>query len=188
MCNVKVYRKIFFCTQAFRKKLFPSHSQHPQSVMVWAGICASGKTPLVFVDPWVKINKNYYLTGIVQGFWSLGLGPILALGIGFFSRILLPAHKAREVQNWCQANFPGFITSQEWPPYSPDLNPLDFSVWAILEARACATPHKNLDSLRRALLREWAKISVQEVRAITENFPKRLRLCIKAKGGHFESS
>ena len=165
-----------------------SHSQHPQSVMVWAGICASGKTPLVFVDPGVKINKNYYLTEILQGV----LEPWARAHFGnrdwIFQQDSAPAHKAREVQNWCQANFPGFITSQEWPPYSPDLNPLDFSVWAILEARACATPHKNLDSLRRALLREWAKISVQEVRAITENFPKRLRLCIKDKGGHFESS
>ena len=25
------------------------------------------------------------------------------------------SHKAWEVQNWCQANFLGFITSQEWP-------------------------------------------------------------------------
>ena len=64
---------------------------------------------------------------------------------------------------------------------------MDYSVWAILEASACVKPHKNLASLRRALLREWAKIPVQELRAITENFPKRLRLCIKAKGGNFES-
>ena len=42
-----------------------THS-HPQSVMVWAGICASDKTPLVFVDPGVKINKNYYLQEILQ--------------------------------------------------------------------------------------------------------------------------
>ena len=44
-----------------------THSQHASSVMVWAGICASGKTPLIFVDPGVKINKEYYLTEILQG-------------------------------------------------------------------------------------------------------------------------
>ena len=161
MCNVKVYRKIFFCTQAFRKKLFPSHSQHPQSVMVWDGISASGNTPLAFVDPGVKINKNYYLTGIVQGFWSLGLGPILAIGIGFFNRILLQPTRHEMFRTGVKPISPGLYLPR-MAPYSPNLNPLDFSVWAILKARACAMPHKNLNSLRRSLLREWAKISIQE--------------------------
>ena len=72
-------------------------------------------------------------------------------------------------------------------PYSLDLNPMDYSIWGILEARACATPHKNLESLMQALLRERDKIPVQELRAIVENFSSRLRLCIRAKGGHFET-
>lgn len=168
-------------------KKFVTHSQHPQSVMVWAGICASGKTPLVFVDPGVKINKNYYLREILQG----TLEPWARTHFGnrewIFQQDSAPAHKAREVQDWCRAHFPGFISAEEWPPYSPDLNPMDYSVWSILEARACAKPHKNLESLRQSLQREWAKIPAHELRAITENFPKRLRLCIQAKGGHFES-
>ena len=98
-------------------KKIVSHSQHPQSAMVWAGICASDKTPLVFVEPWVKISKNYYLKEILQRFWSLG--PWARAHFGnrdwIFQQDSAPAHKAREVQNWCQAIFPGFITSQEWP-------------------------------------------------------------------------
>lgn len=163
-----------------------SHSQYPSSVMVWAGICASGKTPLIFVNPGVKINKNYYLGDILQRVvepWSMAH---FGNREWIFQQDSAPAHKAREVQDWCKAHFPGFISSQEWPPYSPDLNPMDFSVWSILEARACATPHKSLESLKQALLREWDKITLREVRAISENFPKRLRACIKAKGGHFE--
>ena len=65
---------------------------------------------------------------------------------------------------------------------------MDYSVWSILEARACAKPHKSLDSLRQALTREWKKMSLEEVRRIVENFPKRLRLCIEAKSGHFETN
>lgn len=162
------------------------HSQHPQSVMVWAGVCASGKTPLVFVDPGVKINRNYYLQEILQNVvkpWAKGH---FGAQYWIFQQNTAPAHKAKKVQKWCRSHFPGFISKEEWPPYSPDLNPMDYSVWSILEARACAKPHKNLESLKQALLREWDKISLQEVRAICENFSKRLRLCIKAKGGHFE--
>ncbi|KAF2363332.1 hypothetical protein FHG87_005911 [Trinorchestia longiramus] len=61
------------------------------------------------------------------------------------------AHKAKVVQQWCQANFPAMITSKEWPPYSPDLNPRDFSVWSVLESTACTKSHKNLDVLKRVL-------------------------------------
>ena len=36
--------------------------QKPVSVMVWGGVTATGlKTPLVFIDEGVKINKDTYL-------------------------------------------------------------------------------------------------------------------------------
>ncbi|GBO01112.1 hypothetical protein AVEN_252085-1 [Araneus ventricosus] len=34
--------------------------------MVWVGICASGKTPLVFVDGGVKINHKVYRRDILE--------------------------------------------------------------------------------------------------------------------------
>ena len=164
-----------------------THSLHPSSVMVLGGICVSGKTPLIFVDPGVKINKNYYLTQILQRVVEPWSKAHFGNRKWFFQQDSASAHKAREVQDWCRVHFPGFIESGEWPPYSPDLSPMDFSVWSILEARACAKSHKSLDSLKQALLREWDKISVQELRAICKNFPKRLKACIRAKGGHFEN-
>jgi len=36
--------------------------------------------------------------------------------------------------NWIATNYSDFIGKDEWPPTSPDLNPLDYHVWgAILE-------------------------------------------------------
>ncbi|CAF1185755.1 unnamed protein product [Didymodactylos carnosus] len=32
-------------------------------------------------------------------------------------------------QQWCKDNFPAFIDKDHWPPNSPDLNPLDYSIW-----------------------------------------------------------
>ena len=37
-----------------------THSQGAANVMVWAGICASGKTPLIFIEQGVKINSTVY--------------------------------------------------------------------------------------------------------------------------------
>ena len=42
-------------------------------------------------------------------------------------------HRAKATQNFLRDNTPDFISSQEWTPHSPDLNPLDCSVWDILQ-------------------------------------------------------
>ena len=99
------------------------HSQHPQSVMVWAGICASGKTPLIFVKPGVKINADVYQRDILESVvlpWSQQHFE----GNWTFQQDSAPPHNARTTQHWISTHFPDYITPQEWPPYSPDLNPM----------------------------------------------------------------
>lgn len=164
------------------------HRQKPESVMVWGGICSTGKTPLIFIEKGVKINQEIYKRDILEAVvlpWSqqhFGNQPWI------FQQDSAPSHRARSVQQWCRDNFPGFISSKEWPPYSPDLNPMDYSLWSILESRACASKHKNIDALKATLTKEWEKITLEELRHIVDNFTKRLRLCISAKGGYFEDS
>ncbi|GFW48241.1 hypothetical protein TNCV_1108041 [Trichonephila clavipes] len=46
---------------------------------------------------------------------------ILEMQIGRFNKTT-PAQKAKKTQEWCKANFPGMISSEQWPPYTPDLN------------------------------------------------------------------
>ena len=43
------------------------------------------------------------------------------------------SHRANATQNFLWDNTPDFISWQEWTPHSPDLNPLDYSVWDILQ-------------------------------------------------------
>uniref|UniRef100_A0A914C239 Phytanoyl-CoA hydroxylase-interacting protein-like C-terminal domain-containing protein n=1 Tax=Acrobeloides nanus TaxID=290746 RepID=A0A914C239_9BILA len=63
---------------------------------------------------------------------------------------------------------------------------LDYSVWSILEEKACAKPHPNVESLKRALKKAWNEITLETLIKIVDNFPKRLKACMDAKGGHFE--
>ena len=35
-------------------------------------------------------------------------------------------HTANVAQQYCADNFPDFIPKKDWPPNSPDLNPLDY--------------------------------------------------------------
>ncbi|GFW88805.1 uncharacterized protein TNCV_4972981 [Trichonephila clavipes] len=48
--------------------------------------------------------------------------------------------------------------------------------------------HETLDSLNQSFLREWDKLKIKDLMPIVENFCKRLRFCIAAKGGHFETN
>uniref|UniRef100_A0A7I4XXU5 DDE_3 domain-containing protein n=1 Tax=Haemonchus contortus TaxID=6289 RepID=A0A7I4XXU5_HAECO len=103
-----------------------------------------------------------------------------------FQQDSAPAHKAKVVQAWCKSELPDFISAEEWPASSPDLNPLDHDLWSYLESKACATPHPNLDSLKAALIREWDEIDDVLLRPVVDAFPKRLRAVVRAKGGRIK--
>ena len=55
-----------------------------------------------------------------------------------------PAHTAKKVQKFCKKNLAKFWSKEMWPPSSPDLNPLDFFWWSVIEKEANSKPHGNL--------------------------------------------
>ena len=70
---------------------------------------------------------------------------------------------------------PDFIPKDLWPPHSPDLNPMDFSVWAVLEAKACRKKERSLESLKAALTRAWDDLGEDYLRPTVESAVKRMR-------------
>ena len=155
--------------------------------MVWAGITATGKTPLVFVDRKVKINAAIYQQLILTN----ALDPWAKKHFGnrpwTLQQDWAPAHLAKTSISLCKSLFPDVWDQDVWPPNSPDANPLDYSVWSILQNKACATRHTSEDALKRALQKAWDEIPVEQLASIVENFPKRLRAIVAAKGGHIEN-
>ena len=89
-------------------------------------------------------------------------------------------------QSWLRKNIPDFIFKEEWPPSSSDLNPMDFSIWSILETKACAKSHSSVKALKKSLLREWEKTSEDTLPAAVEAFPDRLKKVVGVKGGYIE--
>ena len=49
-------------------------------------------------------------------------------GNWIFQQNSAQARKSKKVQNWLKSQIPEFISRLEWQPYSPDLDPLDFSI------------------------------------------------------------
>ena len=91
-------------------------------------------------------------------------------------------HKARETQSFLQEKVPSFISSQQWPPYSRNLSPMDFSIWSILEAKVSTKKYQTVNALENAL----RKIPSDHIRVACETSPDRLDAIIRAKGGYIE--
>ena len=73
-----------------------------------------------------------------------------------------------------------------WPPNSPDLNPVDYSVWSILQEKVYKTRITDLDDLKCRIRTEWAKLDHAVIAAAVRQWRRRLSACVKAGGGHFE--
>ena len=89
---------------------------------------------------------------------------------------------------WIAASCPEFISKDEWPPNSPDLNPLDYHVWgAMLDLYHKYQPRPtNISELKLALQSIWNDLPQDPIDRSILSFTKRLRACTKANGGHFE--
>ncbi|GBM84562.1 hypothetical protein AVEN_33839-1 [Araneus ventricosus] len=74
----------------------------------------------------------------------------------------------------------------EWPPRSPDLNPLDFFLWGYIKQRLYATPPSTLQELRNRITDAYASMS----RAMLYNVQQEVQSCVQmyifAEGHHFE--
>jgi len=95
-----------------------------------------------------------------------------------------PAHRARATVEFMERETPLFVSPLLWPPNSPDLNPVDYSVWSILQVKVYKTRITDLDDRKHRV--EWAKLDHAVIGAAVCQLRRRLSACAKAGGGHFE--
>jgi inhibitor of nuclear factor kappa-B kinase subunit alpha len=103
-----------------------------------------------------------------------------------FQQDSAPAHKAKTTQEWRQRHVLALISAEDWPSGSPDLNPLDYKLWSVLEGMACRKCHNNLGSLMRSLGKAAAEIPLETMCAAIAEWLECLKACVEAEGGYFE--
>ena len=70
----------------------------------------------------------------------------------------------------------------DWPPYSPDMNPIE-RIWGIMKRRIRRNDNLNThDGLLAAVQREWSAIRIQTINKMCANFGKTLDAIIAANG------
>ena len=57
----------------------------------------------------------------------------------------------------------------------------------MLKAKVSCVAHPSVDALKTSLLREWAKIPQETLRASVGNFRQTIKLLIEKKGHHIET-
>ncbi|PIC12899.1 hypothetical protein B9Z55_028135 [Caenorhabditis nigoni] len=75
-----------------------------------------------------------------------------------------PSHVAKSTIAVLDAHFPGYLGKDLWPASSPDLNPMDFSVWGHLESKISGSSYSSVDTLKDALQKAWDDIEVITVK------------------------
>ncbi|CAF2963140.1 unnamed protein product [Rotaria sp. Silwood2] len=145
-------------------------------VMVW-------RSPKEEYDPRCTVSKVKHGGGSVTvwgAFARNGVGNLFFINGRemVFQHDNDPKHTSRIVKNWLDKNG---IKRLVWPPFSPDLNPIEH-LWDELERRMKKHQPKNENQLRDILQVEWLEIGQDVTNKLVESVPSRLHECLRMKG------
>ena len=68
------------------------------------------------------------------------------------------AHRACDTVQLLQQETTAFISPDLWPPNSPDLNPVDYRIWGLMQQHLYKTPFRDTIDLKKRLVDTWASI------------------------------
>ncbi len=174
--------------------------KNPSSVMVFGAVGSDGAVmDPVFIPACVTVNSKTYQElvlakllpwmtehyGPPSGFrGKQGVGRAVLMQDG------APAHTSNSTQGYLNDHLgqENFWHKAQWPPSSPDVNPLDFSFWnQLATAVTGSTVPQNRAALIRRLEDMWHEVLHPEyVRKTCQGAWPRLRRIVEAQGGYIE--
>jgi hypothetical protein len=184
-----------FCTppQKWQKEMVTTYKKGKDiSVMVWACIWYKDgrvhKSDLVIMDRDFEAKKMWYsaqsylavLDDQMPRCWEPGL---------VFMQDNAPIHTAHAVRDWFIEHA---IPVIDWPPYSPDLNPIEHIWWHLKnkvvelhpELEQMGTSEEARGALEEALIEAWDALDDSIIEACIMSMCRRRDAVLKAKGWH----
>ena len=89
------------------------------------------------------------------------------------------AHTAEDIRAYLSKN--GVKTLKDWPPRSPDLNPIE-NLWAILARKVSDFGPTDEHQLQKYIKAVWDSYPQNTIDNIVMSFAGRVTKCIKSKG------
>lgn len=108
-----------------------------------------------------------------------------------------PSHTAERVMVYLRKIFGERIMSNarleesrlyhsDWPPYSPDLNPLDYFFWSHLRELLHIRDPRTKKDIINAIRELVPLIKLDHIRRAIDDFPIRIEALLQCRGAHFE--
>jgi transposase len=175
--------------------------KNPAKVMVFACVASDGKKmPLIMFEKAERLTGVRYVQVLKEvKTWILSEYPEARddgnpnkINKDFkftFQQDGAPCHTSAVAQKFLRDEFGNrFWDKGTWPPSSPDLNPLDFSIWNELVRKACEKPHSNLQALKNSINRTWERdIDEEFIKKACGAFRKRVEEVIAKKGATLDA-
>jgi len=106
---------------------------------------------------------------------------------GFKNFTFQQAHRSRQTVAILHLRVPEFVEPENWPPSSPDLNPVDYSIWGALQQLVYLRRRiRDVEHLKEVLKTCCEQIGQDVVDRVIEQFRKRLSPVVATAGGHIE--
>jgi len=138
--------------------------------MVSIAVSKMGMTKLIFVDPGMKVNGQYY-HDVLPSQQMLPAVKHVASNMYVFQQDNAPSHRAKHTIK---------LPQQEAlsPPNSPDLSPVDDKVCGVMQQRAYECHMNSVDKLKQRLIDVWNSLQQNVIDTAINDWRKQLRACM----------
>jgi len=66
-----------------------------------------------------------------------------------------PAHRARDTVELLRRETPQFISPDMWPANSPDVDPVDYCIWGMMQERVYQVPIRDTYQLQQRIVETY---------------------------------
>ncbi|UYV67201.1 Transposase [Cordylochernes scorpioides] len=144
-----------------------------RGIMVWGAIAYDSRSPLLRIQG--TLTAQRYVDDVLR---PVTLPYLQGVPNALYQQDNARPHTARISQQALQD-----VQMLPWPPYSPDLSPIEH-VWDIIGRRLHALPQpRSEDELWQMVEREWRAIPQDAIRTLIDSLPRRVAACIAVRGG-----
>jgi len=149
-------------------------------------VSSLGASNIHVLEPGVKINGAYDRDVVLRQMLHTDIRAAAGSEFFVFQQDSTPSRRAKDTVVLLDQETPDFIPPALWPPNSPDLNSVDYTVWSVLQKRVYRTKISDVGELKRRINSEWVALSHAVIERAVGEWRQRLRACVCAGGGHFE--
>ena len=176
------------------KRLFSERNKQSIKVMVSAIFSWKGVSQPFFVGgSKIKVNAESYLKHLRDDL--IPAAEAMYPHNDFtFVQDSAPSHRANKIQKFLIEKLKSrFVKNTDWPPSSPDCNPLDFYFWnrvqeRVFEGRHCS-PFQSVEELEARIKEVWDECAsdLKEIRKALKQFLPRLQAVESKDGGSIKT-